>query len=132
VVPARARQRGPPADGLDTARGRQRQRIERSAIAILHRPFAAELAVPDRELPIEVPEPGEGDEVDSVGRRRGAHGLEGNDDFLVKLDGRVFELGQMGPCPTGELRQREFRDLQHGRNPTPAELGVFCGFRVPT
>ena len=111
---------------LTRSAGASGQRIERPAGPVLHGALAAELAVPDGQLAVEIPETRERHEVDAVGRRRGPHGQERRHDLVMQGAGRVGQLRQVAPGAPSELIQREFRGWSHAwlsyRTPEPAFL----------
>jgi hypothetical protein len=109
----RARQCRPPENGGNPLSRRQSQGVERLAGAVLDRAFAAEFTVPDAQLPVEIPETRERDELDAIRRRRRPHGQERPDDLHVQGAGRVLELLEVGPGLPSQLVQREFQGRLH-------------------
>ena len=78
--------------------------------AILHGPLPPKLAVPDGQLPVEVPERGKGSEINAIGSCRGPHGEVGSGDLQVQAATRVGKLGEVVARPAGQLLQsKEFR-----------------------
>src|SRR3954469_17739629 len=84
VLPARARQGGPPEYGRDPFRPGEGGEIQWFATTIQHRPLAPELAVPDGELAIEIPEARESRDIDSIGGCGGSHRQERRRHFDVQ------------------------------------------------
>jgi hypothetical protein len=105
MVAARPGKRRPPEDGVGPLGGRQRHGIERLAGPILHGPLTAELAVPDGELTVEIPETRERHQVQAVGRGGGPHRQERRHHRFMQDAGWSSDLGQVGSGPPDELIQ---------------------------
>ena len=94
--------------------GASGQGVERPARAVLHGALTPELAVPDGQLAVEIPETRERHQVDAVGRRRRPHGQERRyGDLLMQGAAGVSQLRQVAPGAPSELIQREFRGSGH-------------------
>ena len=87
--------------------------VQRPAGPVLHGALAAELAVPDGQLAVEIPETRERHEVDAVGRRRRPHGQKRRHHLEMQGAGRVSQLRQVAPGASSQLIQREFRGWRH-------------------
>jgi hypothetical protein len=103
VVAAAARQRRPAQDGVDPVRLVEGGRVHGGAGAVEQRPLAAPLAVPDRELPVEVAKTGGGGEIDA-GRGGGIpHRKKRRHRPVVHRATRLVERDDVGAGASGEL-----------------------------
>ena len=105
VVSARARQRGPQQDGLDSLRLVQAHRIQWPAGRIEQRPVAAELGIPQLPLALEVAKGGDGFEIDPDLRCRMPHRHERIRRIAVHEAMRAGRLRQVCSRPSSDLQR---------------------------
>ena len=108
---AGARQRRPQQNGVDPLPRRERRGLELGAGGVQHRPFAAELAIPDGKLAAEIAKAADGHEVDSRLSGRAA-----------QIQKRRHDLGVQqtrGIGNGGNMRARLARELSLIHEATP-------------
>src|SRR5580658_10892233 len=92
---AGTRQRRPQQNGVDAFPRRQRLSVELCASGIEHRSLAAELAVPDVELPGEVAKAAGGRQVERLSLRGTAQIQKRRHDLCVQQTRRIRNSGYM-------------------------------------
>jgi hypothetical protein len=89
VMSTAPRQRGPQQNGLYSLRRRQPQAVDRYTGSVIQGPLAAELGIPNGELPIEIAKATDGHEVKPRGTGRMAQFHEGRDRVHMQQTGRI-------------------------------------------
>jgi len=103
VMAAAAGDRRPAQDGVDGLRVRELAPLDLAALPVVERPLAGPLAVPDRQLRVEVAEAGASGQVDAIALGRIAHRQKGGGRFVVQSAARLGQLHDMGARSSGQL-----------------------------
>ena len=105
MVPAAARNGGPGQDCVDPLRLGERGGVDEGAAAIVKRPLAPPLAVPQHQLPVEVPKTRDRLQVDPVGARGVAHAEECGHGLVVQRAARGVQFDDVGARATRQFQR---------------------------
>ncbi len=105
MVPAAARNGGPRQDRVDPLRLREPGRVEQRAAAIVKRPVAPPFAVPEHQLPVEVPKARDCLQLDPLGARGVAHAEECGHGLVVQRAARRVQFDDVGAGATRQFQR---------------------------
>src|SRR5258708_22176744 len=103
VMAAGTRNGRPPKNGSDAFRRRQLRCVDGAAGRVLQRPFAAELAIPDGKLTIEIAKSAHGPKVEAVRPRGSVQVQERRNRMNVQGAGRVGHGDDMRSSLPGQF-----------------------------
>ena len=84
---------------------REPGRVEQRAAAIVQRPVAPPFAVPEQQLPVEVPEARDRLQVDALGTRCVAHAEERRHGLVVQRAARRVQFDDVGARATRQFQR---------------------------